>query len=65
MTIGQSHALLLEEMHSLHIHLTNKLSTQFKHIDAISSDMLAFRANMERDFSSFHDLFLAMEANIK
>ena len=55
--VSQSHALLLEEMCSLHLHLTNKLTAQSKHIDTISSDMLAFKANMERDFCSFHDQF--------
>ena len=64
MTISQSHALFLEEMHSLHLHLTTKLTAQFECIDTISSNMLAFREDMERDFSSFHDQFQAMEANV-
>ena len=57
MTVAWSDALLLKEMHNLHLHLTTKLTTQSKHVDTISLDMLAFRANIEIDFSSFHDQF--------
>ena len=50
MTIAQSHALCLKEMHGLHIHLTNKLTAQTKCIETISIDMLSLKANIERDF---------------
>ena len=65
MTIAQSHALLLKEMCRLHIHLTDKLTAQFEHIEIISIDLLVFKMDVEYDFTSFHDKFQTMEANIQ
>ena len=64
MIISQSHALLLEEMCSLHLYLTNKLTAQFERIDTIFLNMQAFSADMEKDITSFHDQFQIMEANV-
>ena len=64
MTIAQSHALLLEEMCKLHVHLTDKLVTDVEHIETIFTNLLAFQADMEEDLTTFHDKFQFMEANI-
>ena len=40
MTIAQSHALLIEEMHKLYVHLMDKLSAQSEHIKTISTNLL-------------------------
>ena len=65
MTISQSHAFLLKEMLNLQLHLTNKLIAQFDRINTISSDTLAFQVDIERDFSSFHDRFQVIKANVQ
>ena len=65
MTIDKSHAFLLKEMHRLHVHLMDKLMTQLECIKTISIDLLAFKMDMERDFSSFHDLFQSIKANVQ
>ena len=65
MTVSQSHAILLKEMHSLYLHLTNKLTAQSEHINTISLDMLAFKVDIARDLSSLHDRIQAIEANVQ
>ena len=59
------HAFLLEEMCRLHVHLTSKLTTQFKHIETISTDLSTFKMDIERDFTYFHDHFQTTKANIQ
>ena len=65
MSVVQSHALLLEEMRKLHVHLTDKLTTHFECIKTTFIDLLTFRANMEWHLTSFHDRFQSMETNIQ
>ena len=55
MPVAQLHAFLLNDMHHLHMHLMDKLTTQSKRIEIISTDLLAFKVDMEWDFSSFQD----------
>ena len=65
MIVVQSHALFLKEMRRLHVHFIEKLIAQYEHIEIISTDLLAFKMDMERDFFSFHVHFQTMKANIQ
>ena len=65
MTMVQSHALLLKDVCKLHVHLTNRLIALFEHIEIVSTNLLAFKMDMERDFFFFHICFQTMEANIQ
>ena len=56
-TIAQSHVLLLEVMCKLHVHIIDKLFTHSEHIETISIGLFAFKADMERDLTTFHDRF--------
>ena len=51
-------------MWKLHIHLTNNLVAQSEHIKTISTNLLTFKLDMERDFTFFHDQFQVVKANI-
>ena len=52
-------------MHKLHIHIMYKFQTQYEKIKKVIIDLLDFKLDVRHSLGSFHDRFMALEANVQ